>query len=257
MALAATIYILNISFKPNPVAVDYPAARLKPEALGSGEGQRAVGDEPGGMPAEEFKPRTFDWDAQLPPGTSFDKPGTLYRRQGETPEKPWDYPWNKMQAPATPDKPWIRYQAKGGDANASTSKSDKSSVETGDGRSVAVPDTSQIEHEKHWDLNGSLVKLESNGASRRFLYLEPREGLLAVGVTQGPVEFEGTQNGNVFTGTAYVFSRVCGAIGFAVSGYLAQDEQSITLKGDVPYVDKQCRATGDRPGVLIYQLTER
>jgi hypothetical protein len=124
-------------------------------------------------------------------------------------------------------------------------------------RRSSFPATPQIELERHWDLNGSLVKLESNGASRRFLYLDPREGLVAVGVTQGAVEFEGTQNGNVYTGTAYVFSRICGAIGFAVSGYLAQDEQSITLKGDVPYVDKQCRATGGRPGVLVYQLTDR
>jgi hypothetical protein len=76
-----------------------------------------------------------------------------------------------------------------------------------------APPTPQVE-ETHWGHNGSSqLKLESNGASRRFYYIEPRIGLIEVGVAQGMVAFEGTQSGNIYTGTAYVFSKVCGATG--------------------------------------------
>ena len=68
-------------------------------------------------------------------------------------------------------------------------------------------------------------------------------------MTPGTMEFNGTQTGNVYEGTAYVFSRTCGAIGFAVSGSVAQDAQSITMKGWVPYIDLQCRRVGGHPGV--------
>jgi hypothetical protein len=101
------------------------------------------------------------------------------------------------------------------------------------------------------------MKLESNGASRRFLYVAPHEGLRKAGVREGTVEFQGTQNGNLYDGTAYVFSRVCGAIGYHVSGFVTQDGQSITLRGSVPYYDSQCRPSGGRDGVLSYQLTDR
>jgi hypothetical protein len=108
--------------------------------------------------------------------------------------------------------------------------------------------------EKYWNHNGSLIKLEANGASRRFLYTQPRQGLIEEGVTPGTTEFIGTQTGNMYSGTAYVFSRICGAIGFAVSGALAPDEQSITMTGWVPYIDPQCHRVGGHPGTLVFQL---
>jgi hypothetical protein len=121
--------------------------------------------------------------------------------------------------------------------------------------SYPPPVTPQVE-EKQWDQNGSSLKLVANGVSRRFSYIEPREGLREVGVSQGMVAFEGTQTGNVYTGTAYVFSRICGAIGYPVNGVVGQDERSVTLRGFAPYVDAQCRRAGGRQGVLVFQQTD-
>jgi hypothetical protein len=118
-----------------------------------------------------------------------------------------------------------------------------------------APPTPQVE-ETHWDHNGSSLKLESNGASRRFYYIEPRIGLIEVGVAQGMVAFEGTQSGNIYTGTAYVFSKVCGAIGYPVNGFVGQDQRSITLSGIAPYVDTQCRRAGEHQAVLVFQQTD-
>jgi hypothetical protein len=128
--------------------------------------------------------------------------------------------------------------------------------EVSTGRSVSVPVAPQIALEKHWNHNGSLLKLETDKATRRFVFTEPREGLRQVGVTQGMVAFEGSQSGDVYEGTAYVFSRICGPVGYPVSGSVARDERSIILKGYAPYVDAQCRRAGGRQGVLVFQQTD-
>lgn len=106
--------------------------------------------------------------------------------------------------------------------------------------------------EKNWIHNGSSLKLEMNGTRRRFLFIQPREGLLEEGVTEGMVAFDGIQNGDWLEGTAYVFSRRCGPIGFRVSGEAQADTRIITLKGPRPYVDAQCRPVKSEPGSLVF-----
>jgi hypothetical protein len=124
----------------------------------------------------------------------------------------------------------------------------------GAGRSVAEPGTPQVVLERHWNQNGSLFKLELNDeGKRRFLFVEPREGLKEVGVTQGMAEFEGDQVGSLYRGTGYVFSRICGPIGYPVTGSVAQDGKSVTLRGYVPYVDAQCTRKEYRLGILVFQ----
>jgi hypothetical protein len=127
--------------------------------------------------------------------------------------------------------------------------------EVSTGRSISPPIAPEIALEKHWDHNGSLLKLETDKATRRFVFTEPRKGLREVGVNPGMVEFEGRQSGEIYEGTAYVFSRICGPIGYPVSGSVAQDDRSITLRGYAPYVDAQCRRAGGRQGVLVFQQT--
>lgn len=134
--------------------------------------------------------------------------------------------------------------------------SPEASPDLGAGRSVAEPGTPQIVSDKHWNHNGSLLRSEEKGVNRRFFYVEPREGLKEVGVTSGMIAFEGTQNGDVYNGTAYVFSRICGAIGYLVSGTVAPDDGSVTMRGYAPYVDAQCRRTGGRDGLLVFQQTD-
>jgi hypothetical protein len=123
------------------------------------------------------------------------------------------------------------------------------------GRSVARPGAPEVALEKRWNHNGSLLRSDEKGVNRRFYYVEPRSGLREVGVKPGMIAFEGTQNGDVYAGTAYVFSKVCGAIGYPVSGTVAPDDRSVTMKGYAPYVDAQCRLAGGRQGVLVFQLT--
>jgi hypothetical protein len=102
-----------------------------------------------------------------------------------------------------------------------------------------------------WNHNGSMVELVSDGAIREFHYWQPRPGLP---VTMGTVLFRGTANGNRYSGTAYVFSRVCGAIGYNVSGTVAVDQKSITLYGKAPFVNSNCNVLGYRDDMLVFSF---
>lgn len=51
--------------------------------------------------------------------------------------------------------------------------------------------------ERYWNHNGSSLKLEATNAMRRFVYIEPREGLKEVGVKQGTLAFQGKRMGNI------------------------------------------------------------
>src|SRR4029077_13349786 len=83
----------------------------------------------------------------------------------------------------------------------------------------------------HWNHNGSLVSLVSEGAKQRLFYDTPRVGLLDAGVKPGTLLFEGQRTGQNFEGTAYQFYRTCKARGFPVTGTTSDDRQQIILKG--------------------------
>jgi len=121
---------------------------------------------------------------------------------------------------------------------------------------IPVPAAPAAQGVKHWNHNGSSLRLEVNKATRRFVFTEPREGLREVGVAAGMVVFEGKRIGKPFEGTAYVFSLNCGAVGYQVKGPIARNERSITLKGYAPYVDSECRTSAGGESVLFFELME-
>lgn len=105
-----------------------------------------------------------------------------------------------------------------------------------------------------WQHNGSVVYLTADGASRRFYYDSPREGLDSVGVKRGTLLFEGQKNGDQYSGTAYFFSKICGPGTYAVSGPVTSNESqiTITLSGKAPQLDANCKQIGVRDDVLVF-----
>jgi hypothetical protein len=105
-----------------------------------------------------------------------------------------------------------------------------------------------------WDHNGSIVRLEAKGNSRKFIYEVPRQGLLDVGVRQGTLLFEGVNNsGTTYSGTAYIFPRNCRASPYLVDGPIINDGQTVVLKGQAPLIDPQtCRPTGTVEDTLVF-----
>ena len=109
---------------------------------------------------------------------------------------------------------------------------------------------------QHWNHNGSVVSLVSDGKKQKFVYDAPRVGLLDVGVKPGTVLFEGQREGHNITGTAYQFYRTCKAHSYDVTGATSDDRKTITLKGKVPVLDLNCNSTGTRDDVLIFTAVQ-
>lgn len=103
-----------------------------------------------------------------------------------------------------------------------------------------------------WDHNGSVMRLQANGARRRFYYERPRSGMRAVGVGPGVLLFDGRRKGNTYSGTAYIFTRRCGKHGYSVEGFVGSDDRSVTLRGLAPRLDTQCRRLGAREDRLVF-----
>ena len=108
----------------------------------------------------------------------------------------------------------------------------------------------------HWNHNGSVVSLVTQGAKQKFFYDTPRVGLLDAGVKPGTLLFDGQRNGQNFVGTAFQFYRTCKSRGFPVTGSTSDDRRQITLKGKAPLLDMNCNVTGTRDDVLIFTASQ-
>lgn len=106
-----------------------------------------------------------------------------------------------------------------------------------------------------WHHNGSIVALSANGARRQFHYRTPAADLVEAGVQPKTLLFDGRRDGNKYTGTAYVFSRVCGALPYAVAGPVSPDQRGVTMYGKAPIVDSSCSVIAHRDDVLIFSLS--
>lgn len=105
-----------------------------------------------------------------------------------------------------------------------------------------------------WMQNGSLMRLTADGATRRIAYEIPRAGLADRGVGPGEVLFEGRRDGDRYSGTAYIFTKSCGKVGYAVSGMVQSGESRVVLVGYVPRLNAACRKTGEREDKLVFSL---
>lgn len=104
-----------------------------------------------------------------------------------------------------------------------------------------------------WEYNGSAFTLEASGVSRKFIYESPRDGLP---VSKGTIVFQGRRAGQTYSGTAYVFSKLCGEIGYPVSGAVSADDRTVTSGGKVPVRNAQCKVARYEDNFLVFNLVE-
>lgn len=108
-----------------------------------------------------------------------------------------------------------------------------------------------------WNHNGSVMRLEADGAARRFVYDVPRKGMIAAGARAGDVVFEGSREGATYSGTAYIFSKSCGQVGYPVAGNVSSDERSVVLEGQAPRLGADCAVKSYRRDRLQFDLLGR
>ena len=117
------------------------------------------------------------------------------------------------------------------------------------------PTIAECEPESLWNHNGSVMALHAVGAERVIRYQEPRIGMRQEGVVSGTVRFKGTQSENTYSGTAFVFSRRCGAHPYQVTGTISADERQIAISGTAPAgFDAACRPVVYRKEVAHFSF---
>jgi tRNA A-37 threonylcarbamoyl transferase component Bud32 len=121
----------------------------------------------------------------------------------------------------------------------------------------ADPDPVPTPRRSVWDHNGSVVLLKSSGADRAFYYDVPRPEMSANGVTAGTLLFKGRRDGNIYSGTAYVFSKSCAAVPYAVKGPVSPGQTQVTMYGKAPQLDADCRTHGYRDDTLVFTFNEQ
>jgi len=119
------------------------------------------------------------------------------------------------------------------------------------------PDSSAAASGPQWSHNGSVMRLEANGSSRRFVYATPRPGLVAAGARSGDAVFEGRREGRTYRGTAYIYTKTCGRVGYPVAGNVASDERSVTMEGQAPVHGTDCKIAAYRRDRLVFELVDR
>lgn len=104
-----------------------------------------------------------------------------------------------------------------------------------------------------YDHNGSMMEIQicSPNADVSISYVRPKRSIQGAGVTDGTLLFDGILRANgEYSGTARVFSRVCGEMLYGVSGFKRGNR--ITLRGLKPVRDRNCNIVEDRNDTLVF-----
>jgi hypothetical protein len=83
------------------------------------------------------------------------------------------------------------------------------------------------DQEPPWLYKDSLMYLVAKGEAREFRYKEPRPALLPFGVTEGTLAFRGVLRDGQYIGTAFKFTRECGALSFPARGPVLDDGKRV------------------------------
>lgn len=113
-----------------------------------------------------------------------------------------------------------------------------------------------VKREAFWMHNESALNLVAQGNVRKFYYRTPSRLMTELGVSSGTLLFDGRRSGGEYSGTAYVFNRDCGAVGFAVSGFVSADDRQVTMRGRSPRRSRDCSVVDYRDDVLTFTLQD-
>lgn len=91
-----------------------------------------------------------------------------------------------------------------------------------------------------WMHNGSVMTLTESQGDLEIAYIDPRAGLVAVGVRANTILFSGLTTGNRVEGKAYTFNSVCGPVGYQVNGQFLNEKNVLLLSGMTSRLNSNC-----------------
>lgn len=109
---------------------------------------------------------------------------------------------------------------------------------------LALPNIAYAD--SYWDHNGSRMKIEEDGKTRKIVYEQPRSTLADAGVKPGTVLFDGElKSDGRLSGYAKLFRKGCNPIDYYVEGGFDQANGTLLLQGQAPiYSGQGCKITG-------------
>lgn len=108
-----------------------------------------------------------------------------------------------------------------------------------------------------WNHNGSIMRLEVDGTSRRMFYVLPRSAMIEAGWQDGDLLFSGEAQGETYSGIARLNSKICGVASYRVHGFISDGGSRITMKGQAPRRDRTtCQVIGYQTDVMEFILIE-
>ncbi|MGO4513801.1 hypothetical protein AB4Z51_43250 [Bradyrhizobium sp. 2TAF36] len=120
--------------------------------------------------------------------------------------------------------------------------------------SVSITDTERSKAVvTEWRHNGSVMSLSEEGSNLEIAYMQPRPGILAVGVRAKTTLFLGQRDGVQVEGTAYIFHPNCGPIGYQVKGQFLEGERALYLTGMSPRMTPSCEVGKEVPEALRFE----
>jgi predicted aspartyl protease len=99
------------------------------------------------------------------------------------------------------------------------------------------------DQEPPWLYQKSIMYLVAKGETREFRYKEPRAALVPFGVTEGTLAFRGVVRDGQYIGTAFKFTRECGALSFPARGPVLGNGKLVRLSGWLTQVNGWCQNT--------------
>jgi clan AA aspartic protease (TIGR02281 family) len=112
------------------------------------------------------------------------------------------------------------------------------------------------DQESLWAYNDSVMYLVAKGQVREFRYQEPRPALIPFGVTSGTLAFRGVFRDGQYVGTAFKFTRECGALSFPARGPILDNGKRVLLAGQLPQVDARCQNIGSVDQEFEFRLVK-
>jgi len=115
----------------------------------------------------------------------------------------------------------------------------------------ATPSVAGEKKSTLWSHNGSTVVLRRDGTRVSFVYRDVRSGLSGT-IPEGTILFEGTAQGEYYTGKARRFKKGFSPLEYKVSGTALVGGTVIELKGNYPKRDDNGKIIGDAPEILRF-----
>jgi hypothetical protein len=80
--------------------------------------------------------------------------------------------------------------------------------------------------------------------------------MLKLNAKPGDIRFQGRVVGSTYSGTAFLFTEKCGKKPYQVEGPVENESRRVTLVGQAPRLDGNCRENGMRDMTLTFDFMD-